>query len=58
MVSDSRKLLSFDSRFEMFRRSLANAVGRQVDRGQVPHDVAGDLVEHVAYDRPKELYGV
>jgi len=58
MVSDSRKLLSFDSRFEMFRRSLANVVGRQVDRGQVPAAVAGDLVEHVAYDRPKELYGV
>jgi glucuronate isomerase len=58
MVSDSRKLLSFDSRFEMFRRSLANVVGRQVDRGQVPREVAADLVEHVAYDRPKALYGV
>ena len=57
MVSDSRKLLSFDSRFEMFRRSLANVVGKKVDRGQVPLDVAEDLVEHVAYDRPKELYG-
>lgn len=58
MVSDSRKLLSFDSRFEMFRRSLADVVGRQVDRGQVPADVAADLVDHLAYDRPKELYGV
>jgi len=58
MVSDSRKLLSFDSRFEMFRRSLANVVGRQVDRGRVPEGVAADLVEHLAYDRPKELYGV
>ena len=57
MVSDSRKLLSFDSRFEMFRRSLANVVGRQVDRGQIPYDVAADLVSHVAYDRPAEIYG-
>ncbi|WP_226021862.1 glucuronate isomerase [Halomicrobium salinisoli] len=57
MVSDSRKLLSYGSRFEMFRRSLANVVGKQVDRGQVPADVARDLVENLAYDRPKELYG-
>ncbi|MFB6141482.1 MAG: glucuronate isomerase [Halosimplex sp.] len=57
MVSDSRKLLSFDSRFEMFRRTLANVVGRKVERGQMPLDVAEDLVDHVAYERPKELYG-
>ncbi|ELZ24177.1 glucuronate isomerase [Halosimplex carlsbadense 2-9-1] len=57
MVSDSRKLLSFDSRFEMFRRTLANVVGKKVERGQIPLDVAEDLVDHVAYERPKELYG-
>ncbi|WP_123534415.1 glucuronate isomerase [Halosimplex salinum] len=57
MVSDSRKLLSFDSRFEMFRRTLANVVGKKVERGQMPLDVAEDLVDHVAYERPKELYG-
>ncbi len=57
MVSDSRKLLSYGSRFEMFRRTLANVVGKQVERGQVPMDVAQDLVERLAYDRPNELYG-
>ena len=57
MVSDSRKLLSFDSRFEMFRRTLANVLGRQVERGRMPMDVARDLAEHVAHDRPKDLYG-
>ncbi|MCU4743120.1 glucuronate isomerase [Halobacteria archaeon AArc-m2/3/4] len=57
MVSDSRKLLSYGSRFEMFRRSLANVVGAQVERGQLPMDVARELVAHVAYDRPMELYG-
>jgi glucuronate isomerase len=56
MVSDSRKLMSFDSRFEMFRRSLANSVGRMVERGQLPEDVAEGLVQRVAYDRPKELW--
>jgi glucuronate isomerase len=57
MVSDSRKLLSYDSRFEMFRRSLANVVGGQVERGRMPGDVAQDLVEHVAFDRPRNLFG-
>ncbi len=57
MVSDSRKLLSYGSRFEMFRRSLANVLGTLVERGQVSMDVASDLAIHVAYDRPKELYG-
>jgi hypothetical protein len=56
MVSDSRKLISFDSRFEMFRRSLADTVGSMVERGQVPQDVAEDLVRRVAYDRPNELW--
>ena len=58
MVSDSRKLVSYGSRFEMFRRTLANEVGRMVDRGRVPYDNAERLVEHVAYDRPKRLYGL
>jgi len=57
MVSDSRKLVSYGSRFEMFRRSLANAVGDMVERGQVPKPEAHDLVERMAYDRPKELFG-
>ncbi|WP_226023746.1 glucuronate isomerase [Halomicrobium salinisoli] len=57
MVSDSRKLMSYGSRFEMFRRSLANALGGMVERGQLPMAHAEDLAEHLAYDRPKSLYG-
>jgi glucuronate isomerase len=57
MVSDSRKLISYGSRFELFRRSLANTVGAMVERGQMPLEVASDLVTHVAYDRPKRLWG-
>ena len=41
----------------MFRRKLANVVGRMVERGQIPESNAERLVEHVAYDRPRELYG-
>lgn len=56
MVSDSRKLLSFGSRFEMFRRSLANVVGEMVERGQMPMSVAKDRVRQVAYERPAALW--
>lgn len=56
MVSDSRKLISFGSRFEMFRRSLANTVGVMVKRGQMPYAAASNLVEQVAYDRPQDLW--
>ncbi|WP_440767096.1 glucuronate isomerase [Natronorubrum sp. DTA7] len=58
MVSDSRKLVSYGSRFEMFRRTLATVVGELVERGRIPYSNAERLVEHVAYDRPKKLYGL
>jgi len=58
MVSDSRKLVSYGSRFELFRRTLADVVGEMVERGRIPYENAERLVEHVAYDRPKELYGL
>ena len=56
MVTDSRKLMSYSSRSEMFRRTLANVVGRQVDRGRMPYSTAADLVKHVSYYGPKELF--
>ena len=43
MVSDSRKLLSYGSRFEMFRRVLSDVIGDMVERGQIPEEVATDL---------------
>lgn len=58
MVSDSRKVVSYGSRFEMFRRTLATIVGDLVETGRIPSKNAERLVEHVAYDRPKELYGL
>lgn len=57
MVSDSRKLMSYGSRFELFRRCLANVLGRLVERGQVPSGVAEELARTVALDRPRQLYG-
>ncbi|MCF7875721.1 glucuronate isomerase [Candidatus Bipolaricaulota bacterium] len=57
MVSDSRKLISYGSRIEVFRRSLANTLGKMVERGQMPEDVALELANEVALQRKKELFG-
>ena len=56
MVSDSRKLLSYGSRFEMFRRVLADVLGAMVERGQLPLNVAEMLAERMAYSGPKAFW--
>lgn len=56
MVTDSRKLMSYGSRTEMFRRVLCNVVGEMVDRGQVPFKEALELCSELCYFRPKELF--
>ncbi|NLF17694.1 MAG: glucuronate isomerase [Lentisphaerae bacterium] len=58
MVSDSRKVMSYGSRHEMFRRTLADVVGAMVDRGQMPLRLAERLVTHLCYERPKTLFGL
>ncbi|MCK5844303.1 MAG: glucuronate isomerase [Victivallales bacterium] len=58
MVSDSRKLLSYGSRFEMFRRVLCDVVGAMVERGQMPFYVAESLVEWICYSGPKEFFNI
>ena len=56
MVTDSRKLISFGSRTEMWRRTVCNVVGEMVERGQVPFDAAESLVNGLAHDRSKALF--
>ena len=58
MVSDSRKLLRYGSRFEMFRRVLADVLGAMVERGQLPLSVAGMLAERMAYSGPKAFWNL
>ena len=58
MVSDSRKLLSYGSRFEMFRRVLADVLGAMVERGQMPINVAEMLAERMAYSGPKAFWNL
>lgn len=56
MVTDSRKLLSFGSRTEMYRRVLCNVIGGMIERGQIPEAPAVSLVKSLSYDRPKTLF--
>ncbi len=57
MVSDSRKLMSYGSRIEVFRRSLANTLGKMVERGQMPEEVAKEVAVDIVLSRKKELFG-
>jgi glucuronate isomerase len=56
MVTDSRKLMSFGSRTEMWRRAMSNVVGEMVERCQMPLEAAEDLVVGLAYGYPKQLF--
>ncbi|MBE6391372.1 MAG: glucuronate isomerase [Lentisphaerae bacterium] len=58
MVSDSRKLLSYGSRFEMFRRVLADVIGAHVERGQMPMEIASGLVERMAFSGTKKFWNL
>jgi len=55
MVSDSRKILSYGSRTEVFRRVLCNVIGKMVELGQIPKVTAQNLVENISYYRVKDL---
>ena len=56
MVSDSRKILSYGSRFEMFRRVLCDVVGQMVNRGQMGMEQAEALVREMSYFGTKKFY--
>ena len=58
MVSDSRKLLSYGSRFEMFRRILSSTLGGMVEAGQMPEPVAVKLAKTICYDGPLAFVGL
>ncbi len=58
MVSDSRKLLSYGSRFEMFRRVLADVLGEMADNGQAPLSPLQDLAITMAYRGPKRFFNL
>lgn len=55
MVTDSRKILSYGSRTEMFRRALARFLGRLVEESRVPLEDAIALASDVALGNPEAL---
>lgn len=57
MVTDSRKLLSYGSRTEMFRRVLSDVLGEMVEKGQMPEELAIRAAKYICFDRIKELFG-
>lgn len=58
MASDSRKITSYSSRFEMFRRVLCDVAGTLVETGRIPEDIAAGLVRAVCYSEPKHFYNL
>ena len=58
MVSDSRKILSYASRFEMFRRTLSNVLGGLVLKGRMPQEIAEKIAVMMCYTEPKKFFNV
>ncbi len=56
MVTDSRKILSYASRTEVYRRTLANLLGKRVLKQQLPISLAEEIAVNLSYSRPLELF--
>jgi glucuronate isomerase len=50
MVTDSRSFMSFP-RHEYFRRVLCNLLGREMERGELPHDekLIGSMIQNICF---------
>lgn len=57
MLTDSRSFLSY-SRHEYFRRLLCSMLGRDMESGMVPNDVAmvGALVQDICYNNAQDYF--
>lgn len=58
MVSDSRRILAYGSRFEMFRRVLSNVLGGLIEKGSIPEEIALELAAKICYSNPKEFFNL
>lgn len=56
MVTDSRKILSYGSRTEMFRRVLSDVLGSMVEKGQIPDELASRAAKYICYEGPKKFF--
>ncbi|MHA1821981.1 MAG: glucuronate isomerase, partial [Promethearchaeota archaeon] len=57
MVTDSRKIMSYGSRTEMFRRVLSDVLGEMVKKGQIPKNLAIRTAKYICYEGPKKFFG-
>jgi len=57
MLTDSRSFLSYP-RHDYFRRILCNLLGKDVEKGELPNDIAwlGKMVENISYNNAKEFF--
>ncbi|WP_310558769.1 glucuronate isomerase [Flavobacterium sp.] len=59
MVTDSRSFLSFP-RHEYFRRILCNVLGDEIQKGELPNDMAliGNMVEAICYKNAEAYFKI
>jgi glucuronate isomerase len=59
MVTDSRSFMSFP-RHEYFRRVLCDLIGRDVENGELPHDIEllGTVVKNISFENAKQYLGL
>ncbi len=57
MLTDSRSFTSF-TRHDYFRRILCNIIGAEIERGELPHDMAraGQMVADISYHNAKRYF--
>ncbi|MFN8209079.1 MAG: glucuronate isomerase [Bacteroidales bacterium] len=59
MLTDSRSFMSFP-RHEYFRRILCNLIGRDAEKGELPHDMdlLGTTIKNICYYNAKNYLGI
>ena len=59
MLTDSRSFLSFP-RHEYFRRILCNLFGEEIEKGELPADIAwtGKIIQDICYNNAKNYFGL
>ena len=59
MLTDSRSFMSFP-RHEYFRRILCNVLGEEMEKGELPNDIAliGNLVEAICYKNAENYFKI
>jgi len=57
MLTDSRSFMSYP-RHEYFRRVLSNLLGQEIERDEIPEDLAGELVRNVCFGNARRWLGL